>query len=147
MAETRQEHQLIIIGNGFDLSCGLPSGFLSFFNPRLEKLKKVAMVSVIDKKLVFGRDQVVTSTQASKNFGEARRRARRGPLFVSDRNGGIDTVIVGYDEFEEMAMGLQQLREERLYAVAADRTRKSMPIPTARCLLLGTSWAMSATTS
>ena len=39
MAETRQEHQLIIIGNGFDLSCGLPSGFLSFFNPRLEKLK------------------------------------------------------------------------------------------------------------
>ena len=39
MAETRQEHQLIIIGNGFDLSCGLPSGFLSFFSPRLEKLE------------------------------------------------------------------------------------------------------------
>ena len=79
------------------------------------------MVAVYEKKLVFGRDQVVTSTQASKNFGEARRRARRGPLYVSDRNGGIDTVIVGFDEFEEMAVELQQLREERLYALAAAR--------------------------
>lgn len=79
------------------------------------------MVAVIDKKLVFGRDQVLTSTQASKNFGEARRRARREPLFVSDRNDGIDTVIVGYDEFEAMAVELQELREERLYAVAAAR--------------------------
>ena len=79
------------------------------------------MVAVHDKKLVFGRDQVVTSTQASKNFGEARRRARRGPLYVSDRNDGIDTVIVGFDEFEEMAVELQQLREERLYALATAR--------------------------
>ena len=79
------------------------------------------MVAVHDKKLVFGRDQVVTSTQASKNFGEARRRARRGPLYVSDRNDGIDTVIIGFDEFEEMAVELQQLREERLYALAAAR--------------------------
>ena len=79
------------------------------------------MVAVIDKKLVFGREQVLTSTQASKNFGEARRRARREPLFVSDRNDGIDTVIVGFDEFEAMAVELQELREERLYAVAAAR--------------------------
>ncbi len=79
------------------------------------------MVAVIDKKLVFGRGQVLTSTQASKNFGEARRRARKEPQFVSDRNDGIDTVIVGFDEFEAMAVELQQLREERLYAMAAAR--------------------------
>ncbi len=79
------------------------------------------MVAVIDKKLVFGRDQVLTSTQASKNFGEARRRARQEPQFVSDRNDGIDTVIVGYDEFEAMAVELEELREERLYAIAAAR--------------------------
>lgn len=79
------------------------------------------MVAVIDKKLVFGRDQVLTSTQASKNFGEARKRARREPQFVSDRNNGIDTVIVGYDEFEAMAVELEELREERLYAIAAQR--------------------------
>lgn len=78
-------------------------------------------VAVLNQKLVFGRDQVVTSTQASKNFGEARRRARQEPLFVSDRNDGIDTVIVSYDDFEAMAVELEELREERLHATAAER--------------------------
>lgn len=94
------------------------------------------MVAVIDRKLVFGREQVLTSTQASKNFGEIRRRARKEPQFVSDRNDGIDTVIVGFDEFEAMAVELQQLKEERLYATVAARlaegdatpTRKGIPI-------------------
>lgn len=79
------------------------------------------MIAVVEENLVFGRDQVVTSTQASKNFGEMRRRAKRAPLFVSDRNDGIDTVIVGFDEFEQMAVELEHLREERLYAIAAMR--------------------------
>ena len=79
------------------------------------------MVTVVDDRIVFGRDQVLTSTQAGKNFGEARRRARLKPQFVSDRNDGIDTVIVGFDEFEAMAVELERLREERLYAVAAAR--------------------------
>ena len=87
------------------------------------------MVAVLDKKLVFGRDQVVTSTQASKNFGEVRRRARRVPQFVSDRNNGIDTVIVDYDEFEAMAVELQELREEHLYAVAAARIAEANSDP------------------
>ncbi|WP_165171045.1 type II toxin-antitoxin system Phd/YefM family antitoxin [Adlercreutzia sp. ZJ242] len=79
------------------------------------------MVAVIEGKVAFGRDQVVTSTQASKNFGEMRRRAKSSPLFVSDRNDGIDTVIVGFDDFERMAVELERLREERLYAIAAMR--------------------------
>lgn len=83
------------------------------------------MVTVVDGKIVFGRDQVLTSTQAGKNFGEARRRARLKPQFVSDRNDGIDTVIVGFDEFEAMAVELERLREERLYAVAAARVAAS----------------------
>lgn len=85
------------------------------------------MVTVIDDKVVFGRDQVLTSTQAGKNFGEARRRARLKPQFVSDRNDGIDTVIVGFDEFEAMAVELERLREERLYAVAAARLAAGGP--------------------
>ena len=58
------------------------------------------MVVVADGKLTFSREQVISSTQASKNFGECRRRARREPLFVTDRNASIETVIVDYDEFE-----------------------------------------------
>ena len=83
------------------------------------------MVAVIDKKLVFGREQVLTSTQASKNFGEVRRRASVEPQFVSDRNCGIDTVIVGFDEFESMAVELQELRDERFYALAARRVAEA----------------------
>ncbi len=79
------------------------------------------MVPVIDNKIAFSRDQVVTSSQAAKNFGEMRRRARTKPLFVSDRNDGIDTVIIGYDEFEAMALELERLREASFYDVAASR--------------------------
>lgn len=90
------------------------------------------MVAVMEKKLVFGRDQVVTSTQASKNFGDMRRRARTEPQFVSDRNDGIDTVIVSFDTFEAMAVELQQLREEHLYAVAAARLLAADADPSAK---------------
>ncbi len=79
------------------------------------------MVAIANDQLVFSRDQVVTATQASKNFGEIRRRAKRAPLFVSDRNARIDTVIVDFEEFESMAVELERLRSERFYAVAARR--------------------------
>lgn len=79
------------------------------------------MVVVADGKLAFSRDQVISSTQASKNFGECRRRAKREPLFVTDRNASIETVIVDYDEFEAMAVELERLRLDRLYATAAMR--------------------------
>ena len=69
------------------------------------------MVVVADGKLTFSREQVISSTQASKNFGECRRRARREPLFVTDRNASIETVIVDYDEFEAMAVELERLRD------------------------------------
>ena len=78
---------------------------------------------VIDGRLVFGRDQIVSSSQAGKNFGEIRKRAREAPLYVSDRNN-IDTVIVDYETFEGMAVELEELREQKLYAVAAQRLRE-----------------------
>lgn len=33
-------HQLIVIGNGFDMACGLKSGFLDFFEPRMGSLRE-----------------------------------------------------------------------------------------------------------
>lgn len=83
------------------------------------------MVLVADGKLVFSRDQVVSSTQASKNFGEMRRRVRDNPVFVADRKDGIDTVIVSFDQFERMACELEKLRDERLYAVASARVAEA----------------------
>ena len=34
-------HQLIVIGNGFDLECGLKSGFYDFFRPRFEAIDEI----------------------------------------------------------------------------------------------------------
>lgn len=83
------------------------------------------MVPVIDGKVAFSRDQVVTSTQASKNFGEMRRRAKDRPLYVSDRNGGIGTVIVDFGEFEAMAIEIERLQEAMLRQTAASRIERA----------------------
>lgn len=80
------------------------------------------MDAVMNGRLVFGRDQIVSSSQAGKNFGEIRKRARKEPLYVSDRNT-IDTVIVDYETFESMAVELEELREQRFYANVAQRLR------------------------
>ena len=33
------KHQLVVLGNGFDLECGLPTRFCHFFEPRIEALR------------------------------------------------------------------------------------------------------------
>ena len=73
------------------------------------------MDAVMNGKLVFSRDQIVSSSQARKNFGEMRKRARKEPLFALDRNT-IDTVIVDFKAFEGMAVELEELREQRFFA-------------------------------
>lgn len=92
------------------------------------------MVAVVDEKIAFGRDQVISSTQASKNFGEVRRRAKKTPLFVTDKNASIDTVIIGYDEFEQMAVELDHLRQQVVYAVVSQRIAEADANP-AHCSL------------
>lgn len=79
------------------------------------------MDAVKNGKLTFSRDQIITSSQAAKNFGEARHRAKQAPLYVSDRNDGIDTVIVDYNTFESLAVELEELRLQRFYDSAALR--------------------------
>ncbi len=94
------------------------------------------MVVVAEDKIAFGRDQVISSTQASKNFGEVRRRAKTTPLFVTDRNASIDTVIISYDEFEQMAVELDRLRQQIVYAIAANRIAEADADPAHSPILL-----------
>ncbi|WP_172136076.1 type II toxin-antitoxin system Phd/YefM family antitoxin [Adlercreutzia sp. ZJ473] len=79
------------------------------------------MVVVTNGKLAFSRDRIVSATHASKNFGECRSRAKHEPIFVTDRNASVETVIMGYDEYEAMALELERLRVEKLHAEAAAR--------------------------
>ncbi|MDJ1651541.1 MULTISPECIES: hypothetical protein [Gordonibacter] len=94
------------------------------------------MDAVKDGKLTFSRDQIITSSQAAKNFGEARRRAKQAPLYVSDRNSGIDTVIVDYDTFESLAVELEELRQQRFYDAAATRLSQGEADPERRSIAL-----------
>ncbi len=92
------------------------------------------MVSVLDKELVFSRDQIVSSSQASKNFGQVRRDAAERPQFVSGRSG-IDTVVVGFEEFEALCLELDDLRNRDYHARIEERLAEpEEPIPFERSL-------------
>lgn len=37
---SRISHQLLVLGNGFDITCGLNSRFVQFFRPRMVDIDK-----------------------------------------------------------------------------------------------------------
>lgn len=66
------------------------------------------------EKPTFNVDQLITSTEASKKFGELRKRAQNNPQYITD-NGNVDTVLIGYALYEELynrLMVLEKLEEE-----------------------------------
>lgn len=78
------------------------------------------------QKPAFTVDQLVSSTQAVKNFGELRRRAKAKPIAITD-NGDVDTIIVGYSYFEKMyarLMELEDKEEDRILGERIDRLDK-----------------------
>lgn len=83
------------------------------------------MVSVVEDKVTFSPDYVVTSSQADKNFYKIRCKARTSPMLVSDTNNGIDTVVIGYEEFKAMALELERLRDRDFYDIAASRVERA----------------------
>lgn len=71
---------------------------------------EVKVAKTMDKPS-FTRDQLVPSSIASKNFGKVRKQARQIPQFISE-NGVVDTVVMGYDQFEKMYQRLYELEEK-----------------------------------
>lgn len=79
------------------------------------------------EKLTFTKEQLITASMASKQFGELRKKAKMHPMFITD-NGDVDTVIVGYEYFEQMfrrLKELEQLEEEKILAERIDRLEKN----------------------
>ena len=72
------------------------------------------------EKPTFTKDQLVSATTASKEFSSLRKRAKKSPQYISDRNG-IDSVLLDYDAYESMYAELQYLRELQLDQIAAER--------------------------
>ncbi|SHK65833.1 type II toxin-antitoxin system Phd/YefM family antitoxin [Alicyclobacillus tolerans] len=67
-------------------------------------------VKTVDKP-TFTTDQLIPSSIASKRFGKIRKKAQSSPQYITD-NGVVDTVVMGYSQFERMYQRLQELEEK-----------------------------------
>jgi len=75
------------------------------------------------EKPTFNADQIVSSSVASKHFGEIRRKAKTMPQFITD-NGTVDAVVLDYDYYEKLYMRLTELEENeetRILKARVDR--------------------------
>ncbi|MCP1311310.1 type II toxin-antitoxin system Phd/YefM family antitoxin [Paenibacillus tyrfis] len=64
-------------------------------------------------KPTFHVDQLISSSEASKKFGEVRKKAKSLPQYITE-NGNVDTVILSYELFESMFQRLNQLEQREL---------------------------------
>lgn len=63
------------------------------------------------EKPAFTNDQMISASNASKNFGQLRKKAKECPMVITD-NGVFDTVVMGYEYFEQIYQRLRELEEE-----------------------------------
>ena len=77
----------------------------------------------IMEKPTFNREQLVSASAAAKQFGELRKKAKRLPQFITD-NGNIDTVVMGYEYFEQMYQRLRELEEKEEAGILTERIER-----------------------
>ena len=76
----------------------------------------------------FTRDQLITSSFASKHFGQIREHARKEPLAIMD-NGQLDTVILGYAQYEQLVGRLLELEKMHEAVVLEERIERLQENP------------------
>jgi PHD/YefM family antitoxin component YafN of YafNO toxin-antitoxin module len=93
--------------------------------PNHEYTKKGAVlkVGVVLEKPSITNDQIVSASEAARDFSKIRKRAKDVPLYILDR-GKIDAVILGYDQYERMYMRLQELEAERTEFLVLQRSKE-----------------------
>ena len=75
---------------------------------------------ITEMKPTFTADQLVSSSVASKRFGELRKKAKQLPQFITE-NGAVDTVLVGYGYYEQLFERLSQLEEQEEIRILNER--------------------------
>jgi hypothetical protein len=75
---------------------------------------------ITEMKPTFTANQLVSSSVASKKFGELRKKAKQLPQFITE-NGTVDTVLVGYDYYEKLFERLSQLEEQEDMRILSER--------------------------
>ena len=121
--ENENKKQLIILGNGFDLACGLKSSYINFFEQRFKKVKKV------------NRDRIIKTIPKYKpnNKGSVlnfKVHSLEKPVFNTFKNGYDDKVnyfdllFLGtrtYMNFDNLSWSnIEQILQETLQIVYKD---------------------------
>ncbi len=75
---------------------------------------------ITEMKPTFTADQLVSSSVASKKFGELRKKAKQLPQFITE-NGAVDTVLIGYHYYEQLFERLSQLEEQEEVRILNER--------------------------
>lgn len=72
-------------------------------------------------KPVFTKEQMVSSTEVTRKFSETRKKAKKfGLLGIMDR-GGLSSVLMDYDQYEQMFLRIQELEEKMLEMTVLQR--------------------------
>lgn len=58
----------------------------------------------------FDTDQLISASDAAKRFGDLRKKAQEAPQFIMD-NGKVNTVVIGYEYYEQLFARLMELEE------------------------------------
>ena len=80
-------------------------------------------MSVNRKKPTFGADQLISSSNASKHFGELRKKAKDLSQFITD-NGTVDTVVLDYHYYENLCVRLSELEEREAERMLIERMER-----------------------
>ncbi|MFC4599943.1 hypothetical protein [Cohnella hongkongensis] len=81
-------------------------------------------------KPTFTVDQLITSSEAAKKFGDLRKKAKKNPQFITD-NGTVDSVLIGYELFEQIYDRLTRLEDEEERRILLERIERTEQNPTA----------------
>lgn len=85
-------------------------------------------MGVVLEKPSITNDQIVSASEVARDFSKIRKRAKVVPQYILDR-GKIDAVILGYDQYEQMYMRLQELEEEKTELLILQRSKELQENP------------------
>lgn len=77
-------------------------------------------MGAIMNKPTITKEQLIKSSEAAKNFGGLRRRSKQQPMFITE-NGNVDSVLMGYEQYEKMYLRLNELESKAETAILTQR--------------------------
>lgn len=66
---------------------------------------------IIMEKPAFSKEQMISSTEISRNFKEVREKTKKAPLAIMERNE-LSSVLINYDQYEKIYEYVQELEEK-----------------------------------